>query len=94
MAMITVGTENSAPIELYYGDHGSGRPVVLIHGWPLSGRSWGAQVPTLVFLGSYGTKRLSRAVFAGAVPPYLDRSDVIPDGGLDGDAIAQGFLDC
>ena len=35
---ITVGQENSTPIELYYEDHGSGKPVVLIHGWPLSGR--------------------------------------------------------
>ncbi len=34
--------------DLYYEDHGSGRPVVLIHGWPLSGRSWEKQVPALV----------------------------------------------
>ena len=51
MATVTVGTENSAPIELYYEDHGTGRPVVLIHGWPLSGKSWEAQVPALVEAG-------------------------------------------
>ncbi|KQS57931.1 bromoperoxidase [Geodermatophilus sp. Leaf369] len=51
MATLTVGTENSAPIDLYYEDHGSGRPVVLIHGWPLSGKSWEAQVPALVEAG-------------------------------------------
>ncbi|SCX52608.1 Pimeloyl-ACP methyl ester carboxylesterase [Klenkia marina] len=51
MATVTVGTENSAPIELYYEDHGAGRPVVLIHGWPLSGKSWEAQVPALVEAG-------------------------------------------
>ncbi|MCO7222143.1 alpha/beta fold hydrolase [Klenkia sp. PcliD-1-E] len=51
MPRVTVGTENSAPIELYYEDHGTGRPVVLIHGWPLSGRSWEAQVPALVEAG-------------------------------------------
>jgi pimeloyl-ACP methyl ester carboxylesterase len=51
MARLTVGTENSTPIELHYEDHGSGRPVVLIHGWPLSGRSWEAQVPALVEAG-------------------------------------------
>jgi non-heme chloroperoxidase len=45
MAKITVGTENDQPIELHYTDHGSGQPVVLIHGWPLSGRSWEAQEP-------------------------------------------------
>ncbi len=37
MPYITVGTENSGSIDLYYEDHGSGRPVVLIHGFPLSG---------------------------------------------------------
>lgn len=51
MAKITVGTENEAPIELYYEDHGTGKPVVLIHGWPLSGRSWEYQVPALVEAG-------------------------------------------
>lgn len=51
MAKLHVGTENDAPIELYYEDHGAGKPVVLIHGWPLSGRSWEAQVPALVEAG-------------------------------------------
>ena len=43
-----VGQENSTPIELYYEDHGSGKPVVLIHGWPLSGASWEKQVAALL----------------------------------------------
>lgn len=51
MATVTVGTENSTAVELYYEDHGAGRPVVLIHGWPLSGRSWENQVPALVEAG-------------------------------------------
>lgn len=51
MALVRVGTENSAPVELYYEDHGSGSPVVLIHGWPLSGRSWEKQVPALLEAG-------------------------------------------
>jgi pimeloyl-ACP methyl ester carboxylesterase len=51
MALLTVGRENSADVELYYEDHGSGSPVVLIHGWPLSGRSWEKQVPALVDAG-------------------------------------------
>jgi non-heme chloroperoxidase len=151
MGRIQVGTENSAPIELYYEDHGEGSPVVLIHGWPLSGRSWEKQVPALVdaghrvitydrrgfgdssqprtgydydtfaddlhallteldlrdvtlvgfsmgggevarYVGRHGTDRVSRAVFAGAVPPYLYLSDDNPDGGLD-DATIQQFLD-
>jgi non-heme chloroperoxidase len=45
---VNVGEENSASIDLCYEDHGSGSPVVLIHGWPLSGRSWEYQVPALV----------------------------------------------
>ena len=40
MPNVTVGKENSGNIELYYEDHGSGQPVVLIHGYPLSGASW------------------------------------------------------
>ncbi len=51
MAYVTVGRENSAPIELYYEDHGAGRPVVLIHGFPLSGRSWEKQISALLAAG-------------------------------------------
>ena len=51
MATITVGKENSTPIELYYEDHGSGSPVVLIHGWPLSGASWEKQTAALLAAG-------------------------------------------
>ncbi|QTL48135.1 alpha/beta fold hydrolase [Priestia aryabhattai] len=149
MAKITVGTENQAPIELYYEDHGTGKPVVLIHGWPLSGRSWEYQVPALVeaghrvitydrrgfgkssqpwngydydtfaadlhqllehldltnvtlvgfsmgggevarYIGTYGTNRVEKAVFAGAVPPFLYKSEDHPEGVLD-DAAIQEF---
>jgi non-heme chloroperoxidase len=48
MAYVTVGQENSGPIDLYYEDHGSGKPVVLIHGYPLSGRSWERQTLALL----------------------------------------------
>ncbi|HZA52729.1 MAG TPA: alpha/beta hydrolase [Candidatus Udaeobacter sp.] len=51
MPYITVGKENTGNIELYYEDHGSGRPVVLIHGYPLSGASWEKQVPALLDAG-------------------------------------------
>jgi len=51
MAMVEVGEENGTPVELHYEDHGSGDPVVLIHGWPLSSRTWEAQVPALVGAG-------------------------------------------
>jgi non-heme chloroperoxidase len=48
---ITVGDENSTPIELYYEDHGSGPPVVLLAGWPLDSRSWEPQVHALIEAG-------------------------------------------
>ncbi len=48
MPFITVGKENTAPIDLYYEDHGAGRPVVLIHGFPLNGRAWERQERALI----------------------------------------------
>ena len=151
MPRITVGQENSGPIELYLEDHGTGRPVVLLHGWPLSGRSWEKQVPALVdaghrvvvydrrgfgkssqpwegydydtlaadldvvmreldlrdatlvgfsmgggevarYIARHGTDRVAQAVLAGAVPPYLYKSDDNPDGGVD-DALISTFHD-
>ncbi len=148
MAFVQVGDENSAPVELYYEDYGSGSPVVLIHGWPLSGRSWENQVGALVeaghrvitydrrgfgkssqpwtgydydtfaadldallnhldlsdvtlvgfsmgggevvrYIGRYGTGRVSRAVLAAAVPPYLYKSEDNPEGALDDATIGQ-----
>ncbi|MDQ6648886.1 MAG: alpha/beta hydrolase [Actinomycetota bacterium] len=147
MPTLSVGTENGAPIELHYEDYGTGAPVVLIHGWPLSGRSWENQVPALVqaghrviaydrrgfgtssqpwdgydydtfaadldallksldlrdvtlvgfsmgggevvrYIGTYGTDRISKAVLAAAVPPYLYKSEDNPDGPFDDEAIA------
>ncbi len=51
MSFIKVGQENSTPIELYYEDHGSGSPVVLIHGWPLNGDAWEKQTAALLAAG-------------------------------------------
>jgi len=51
MSYIDVGKENSTSIHLYYEDHGSGQPVVLIHGYPLSSSSWEKQVPLLLDAG-------------------------------------------
>jgi non-heme chloroperoxidase len=51
MPFIKVAKENSSDIQLYYEDHGSGDPVVLIHGYPLSGASWEKQVPALLERG-------------------------------------------
>ena len=51
MPTITVGQENNADIEIYYEDHGAGQPVVLIHGYPLSGRAWDKQLLVLLEAG-------------------------------------------
>jgi pimeloyl-ACP methyl ester carboxylesterase len=149
MARLTVGTENDTPIELHYELFGAGRPVVLIHGWPLSSRAWEPQVSALVdagyrvvtydrrgfgqssqpgegydydtlaadldalmqhldltdvtlvgfsmgggevvrYLKNSGAVRVRSAVLAGAVPPYLYKSEDNPEGGLD-DATIQQF---
>ncbi|MDX2374202.1 alpha/beta hydrolase [Psychrobacter sp. PP-21] len=151
MPYVTVATQDDQPVELYYETQGTGKPVILIHGWPLSGRAWEAQLPALVeagyqvitydrrgfgqsskpwngydydtlaedlkglmealdlqdativgfsmgggevarYLGKYGSERVSKAVLASAVPPYLFKADDNPDGGLEESDI-QGFLD-
>jgi non-heme chloroperoxidase len=51
MASIKVGTENKTDVVLHYEDYGKGKPVVLIHGWPLSGRSWERQISAVVEAG-------------------------------------------
>lgn len=51
MPYVEVGKENSDNIQVYYEDHGSGKPVVLIHGYPLSSSSWEKQVPVLLSAG-------------------------------------------
>ena len=51
MAFVTVGQENSTNIDLYYEDHGTGQPVLLIHGYPLDGRSWEKQTAALLDAG-------------------------------------------
>jgi non-heme chloroperoxidase len=51
MPYVTVGKENSGNIDLYYEDHGTGKPIVLIHGYPLSGASWEKQTAVLLAAG-------------------------------------------
>ena len=51
MAKVTVGQENGTDIEIYYEDHGTGQPVVLIHGYPLNGASWERQAHVLLDAG-------------------------------------------
>jgi non-heme chloroperoxidase len=90
MGTITVGTEGSTDIELYYEDHGSGRPVVLIHGYPLDGQSWEKQTDALVKAGhrviTYDRRGFGRSsktmtgydydTFAGDLDQVLTRLDL------------------
>ena len=51
MPFVTVGRENSAAIRIYYEDHGTGSPVVLVHGYALNGHSWEKQETALLAAG-------------------------------------------
>jgi non-heme chloroperoxidase len=66
---LTVGTSGRHDVELYYEDHGEGRPVVLVHGWPLSGKSWEYQVGALVDAG-YRVVTYDRRGFGDSSRPY------------------------
>ena len=151
MGYVTVGTENGTDIELYYEDHGSGQPVVLIHGYPLDGSSWEKQTAVLLeagkrvitydrrgfgksdrptsghdydtyaadlsalvsaldlqdavlvgfsmgsgevmsYISRYGTHRVAKAVFIGALQPFMLKTDENPSGGLTREAV-DGMLD-
>lgn len=74
MSYLNVGQENSCGIDLYYEDYGSGKPVVLIHGWPLSGESWEKQVPALLAAGrrviTYDRRGFGRSSRPGAGYDY------------------------
>jgi len=69
MSTLTVGTENGSPVELHYEVQGSGAPVVLIHGWPLDGRSWEKQVAALVAAG-YQAITYDRRGFGQSTPTW------------------------
>jgi non-heme chloroperoxidase len=78
MSKLTVDTENGSPVELHYEVQGTGAPVVLIHGWPLDGRSWEKQVAALVDAG-YQAITYDRRGFGQSTPTW---------GGHDFDTIA------
>lgn len=69
MAYLKVGKENSADIELYYEDRGEGRPVLLVHGWPLNGASWERQSTVLLAAG-YRVITYDRRGFGCSSKPY------------------------
>ena len=70
MPFITVGTENSAPVDLYYEDHGSGQPIVLIHGFPFNGATWEKQTVPLLAAG-YRVITYDRRGFGNSAQPTM-----------------------
>jgi non-heme chloroperoxidase len=66
---LTVATEHAHPVTLHVEDYGSGRPVVLIHGWPLSSRSWEPQLAPLVEAG-YRVVTYDRRGFGQSSQPW------------------------
>ncbi|MGC2424352.1 MAG: alpha/beta hydrolase [Nitrospirota bacterium] len=70
MNYINVGKENSGSIDLYYEDHGAGKPVVLIHGWPLSEASWEKQKRALLSSG-YRIITYDRRGFGNSSKPAI-----------------------
>ncbi|HEY8844744.1 MAG TPA: alpha/beta hydrolase, partial [Gaiellaceae bacterium] len=68
MPYVKVGTENDTDIKIYYEDHGSGQPVVLIHGYPLNSDSWERQEPELLSAG-YRVIRYDRRGFGRSSRP-------------------------
>jgi non-heme chloroperoxidase len=98
MPSINVGTENDAPIEIHYEDHGSGQPIVLIHGYPLNGNSWERQERELLAHGyrviTYDRRGFGRSsqptvgydydTFAGDLNALIEHLDL-------SDAVLGGF---
>jgi non-heme chloroperoxidase len=99
MPFVKVGTENSADIEIHYEEHGSGKPIILIHGYPLDGNSWERQERVLLENGyrciSYDRRGFGRSsqpttgydydTFAADLKALLDHL------ALDKDAVLAGF---
>ena len=70
MPYVNVGRENSSSIDLYYEDHGTGTPIVLIHGYPLNGHSWEKQERVLLEAG-YRVITYDRRGFGASSQPAI-----------------------
>jgi pimeloyl-ACP methyl ester carboxylesterase len=79
MSYLTVGVENGADIEIYYEDHGSGQPVVLVHGYPLDGHSWERQERALLAAGYRVITYDRRAYFGDFFDNFYNTDTFAPD---------------
>ena len=99
MPYVTVGRENSADIRIHYNDHGAGRPVVLIHGYPLNGNSWERQERVLLAEGyrviSYDRRGFGQSSQPTAGYDYdtfaADLKALLDHLALDEDVVLVGF---
>ncbi len=76
MFYIDVGKENSTSIDLYYEHHGSGQPIVLIHGYPLSSASWESKFPRFSTLATASSPMIAE-VSANPASPPLDTTTIL-----------------
>jgi non-heme chloroperoxidase len=99
MPFVKVGSENSADIEIHYNDHGSGKPIVLIHGYPLDGNSWERQERVLLAEG-YRCISYDRRGFGASSQPTTgydydtfaaDLKALLDHLALDQDVVLAGF---
>src|SRR6476660_3172488 len=99
MPFVKVGTENTADIEIHYNDHGSGKPIVLIHGYPLDGSSWERQERALLQNG-YRCITYDRRGFGKSSQPTTgfdydtfaaDLRSLLDHLALDQDVVLAGF---
>jgi non-heme chloroperoxidase len=99
MPFVKVGTENSADIAIHYNDHGAGKPIVLIHGYPLDGNSWERQERALLAEG-YRCITYDRRGFGRSSQPTVgygygtfaaDLKALLDHLGLDQDVVLAGF---
>jgi non-heme chloroperoxidase len=99
MPFVTVGTENSADIAIHYNDHGTGKPIVLIHGYPLDGNSWERQERVLLAEG-YRCISYDRRGFGRSSQPTVgydydtfaaDLKALLEHLSLDEDVVLAGF---
>jgi len=104
MPFVKVGTENSADINIHYNDHGVGKPIVLIHGYPLNGNSWERQERALLTEGfrciSYDRRGFGQSsqpttgydydTFAADLKALLDHLELDEDVALAGFSMGTG----
>ena len=99
MPYVKVGTENSADIKIHYEDHGAGKPIVLIHGYPLNGNSWERQERVLLEPGyrciSYDRRGFGQSSQPTAGYDYdtfaADLKALLEQLELDQDVVLAGF---